>query len=195
MAMDYEKIYRIAFELPSPPKELKYDWAAYIIFPYVRFLNKEGYGFSVFCKDNDDKTTDFIYLNANWGVVLKQHLLTRYRKRIQKELNSLDIRSNSKDRILLLINAVFNLCVKCALFEFDTDNYYIYTRLGFIPSSRLSEHIFEGKTFLSVDLLKPNQLKVWEEIELKIGNVNNKPLDTLKIEATYDYELGKFVYH
>ena len=64
MAMDYEKIYRIAFELPSPPKEPKYDWAAYIIFPYVRFLNKEGYGFSVFCKDNDDKTTDFIYLNA-----------------------------------------------------------------------------------------------------------------------------------
>ena len=57
------------------------------------------------------------------------------------------------------------------------------------------QHIFEGKTFLSVDLLKPNQLKVWEEIELKIGNVNNKPLDTLKIEATYDYELGKFVYH
>ena len=46
-----------------------------------------------------------------------------------------------------------------------------------------------------VDLLKPNQLKVWEEIELKIGNVNNKPLDTLKFEATYDYELGKFVYH
>lgn len=75
---------------------------------------------------------------------------------------------------------MFNLCVKCALFEFDTDNYYIYTRLGFIPSSRLSEHIFEGKTFLSVDLLKPNQLKVWEEIELKIGNVNNKPLDTFK---------------
>lgn len=39
MAMDYEKIYRIAFELPSPPKEPKYDWAAYIIFPYVSLNN------------------------------------------------------------------------------------------------------------------------------------------------------------
>lgn len=123
--------------------------------------------------DKPDNTTSWIHLDGAFAVIMPQHLISRYRKRIMAS-GQYNIRSNVKDKVVLAINTILNIQENmhlitgiCINSKYDNST-FAWCKFGLIPMKKRSDIVYEGITFIAEDMLNKEQLDIWNRIRSEI---------------------------
>lgn len=144
------------------------DYEDYII-PYVYK------GLSIFkgngkCKVFTSIGYDWVELNSPFAIIYTHHFFNRYRKRMSLNRN-LNIRCNQMDRVLDVINTLWNLTTYLVICNGNEEGLlstkgqpFYWCEDGLIPVTAISSTILRCNTFLSVNILSAKQSKFWHNI-------------------------------
>lgn len=130
---------------------------------------------------NPDNTIDWIFLNGDKAIIISQHLLSRYRKRILDKVSDMkyNIRCNILDNLLLLVQLVSNIQLHIVkgvgISSKYNDSMFAWCEDGLIPIEELSDIVYRCITFIPINMLRDYQLENWKSIYSTL--LENKALD------------------
>lgn len=171
------------------PEEDNDRWRIYSYKGFVIFYNNINSVYAFYPLENPNNTLDWIHLNSKYAVIMPQHLLSRYRKRIldavqdeegNKPLKrNFDIRKNLIDSLLIAwyitrgmnIHLAFNIPIS----DKYNDSMFGWCEDGLIPIEPLSNIVYKCITFIPTDMLRKEQWEIWKAIYKTL--VENKVLD------------------
>lgn len=154
---------------------------------YLKFDIYKGFLFLLATKDgcnkwmpiyNADNTTDWLLFSNNYLLLIKQHTINKFSKRLFKKYipeRTYNTRARfSLDRGLQAINVLMSITNNPYLIyggsinEKYNDQFFLYQENGLFPVTRISEHCFEVTTFISVEMLNEKQIFIYEQIRKNV---------------------------
>lgn len=127
---------------------------------------------------NPDNTLDWISLNNNYAVIIPQHLISRYRKRVLELVQDkngdkifkrkFDIRKNPIDSLTIVWNMISNIDAHLIFGLSVSDKYkdtmFCWCEDGLIPIEQLSDLVYKLPTLIPFYKLRKEQWEIWKAI-------------------------------